>query len=129
MPYSDINGCSLMPTSSQLIEAANYKISSYVKIVNSDRNAIKTMVFSNHPVIITIIADNSFVNAKSGFIWKVNSGSGALPHTLIICGYDDSKNAYKVMNSWGTSWADGGYSWIDYDFFPSQSSYYAYAIQ
>jgi hypothetical protein len=129
MPYSDVNGCSLMPTATQIAAAAAYKISSYVLIPNIDKVAIKTMIASKHPVIITILADNSFTNAGPGFIWKAYSGSGALRHTLIICGYDDAKNAYKVMNSWGTGWGDAGFSWIDYDFFPQKSTYDTYAIQ
>jgi C1A family cysteine protease len=86
------------------------------------------MVFQNHPVIVTVIADNSFVTAKAGFIWKTFSGSGNLPHSIVICGYDDTKNAYKVMNSWGTTWGDAGYSWIDYDFFPTKTGTYCYVI-
>ena len=117
MPYSSTNGCSLMPTTNQLSEALNYKISSYSKIINTDKDAIKSMVSQNHPVIVAILADNSFVSAKSGFIWNTFSGSGNLPHCIAIVGYDDSKNAYKIMNSWGTSWGDAGFSWIDYDFF------------
>ena len=129
MPYSDINGCTLQPDANQVANASGYKISSYVAIPNTDQVAIKTMVASKHAVITTVIADNSFVNATSGFIWKTYSGSGSLPHTIIICGYDDAKHAYKVMNSWGTTWGDAGFSWIDYDFLPQKSSYYTYAIQ
>jgi hypothetical protein len=129
MPYDDLNGCSVLPDNSQNLNAAGYKISSYVKIVNSDQVAIKTMLASKHPVIATLIVDNSFVNARTGFVWSTYSGSGALPHTLILCGYDDAKGAYKVMNSWGTGWGDAGYSWITYDFFPQKSSSYLYAIQ
>ena len=129
MPYSDVNGCSLQPDASQILNASAYKISSYVAIPNADQVAIKTMIASKHPVIITIIADNGFVNAGPGFIWNSYSGSGALPHTLIISGYDDSKHAYKVMNSWGNTWGDAGFSWIDYDFVIPNSAYYTYAIQ
>jgi C1A family cysteine protease len=75
------------------------------------------MVSQNHPVIINVIADNSFIAAKTGFIWKTYSGSGSLPHCIVICGYDDAKNAYLIMNSWGTAWGDAGFTWIDYDFF------------
>ncbi|HKB44417.1 MAG TPA: C1 family peptidase, partial [Chitinophagaceae bacterium] len=117
MPYSGTNGCSLLPTTTQLSEALNYKISTYSKISILDRTAIKAMISQHHPVIITILADNSFVNATTGFVWKTFSGSGNLPHSVAICGYDDSKNAYKIMNSWGTTWGDSGFSWIDYDFF------------
>jgi hypothetical protein len=117
MPYSSTNGCSLLPTTTQSSEALNYKISTYSKISILDRTAIKAMISQRHPVIITILADNSFVSARTGFIWKTFSGSGNLPHCIVICGYDDSKNAYKVMNSWGTTWGDAGFSWIDYNFF------------
>jgi C1A family cysteine protease len=128
MPYSYTNGCSLLPTASQLAEALNYKISSYSKVINTDKTAIKAMISQNHPVIITILADNSFVTATAGFVWKTFSGSGNAPHTITICGYDDSKNAYKIMNSWGTTWGDGGFSWIDYDFLPTISGAYCYVI-
>jgi C1A family cysteine protease len=126
MPYSDVNGCSLQPDPSQVSNASAYKIASYAKIANTDQVAIKTMITLKHPVITTILADNSFVNAGAGFIWKIDSGLGVLPH---ICGYDDAKHAYKVMNSWGSSWGDGGFSWIDYDLLPQKSSFYTYVIQ
>lgn len=128
MPYSSTNGCSLLPTATQSSEALNYKISSYSKIIYTDKAAIKAMVSQNHPVIVNVLADDSFINAKAGFVWKTYSGSGGLPHCIVICGYDDSKNAYKIMNSWGTTWGDAGYSWIDYDFFPTRASYYTYVI-
>lgn len=130
MPYTDVNGCTIMPTASQYIEASNYKISGYSKILNTDRDAIKTMIQQNHPLIIMILADNSFINASAGFIWKTYSGSGMLAHSIAIVGFDDTKNAYKVINSWGTSWGDVGYSWIDYSFFETggKVSTYCYVI-
>ena len=80
-----------------------------------------------HPLIISIAADQSFLDATAGFIWRTNLGGG-ISHALVICGYDDSKHAYKVFNSWGTSWGDAGYSWIDYDLLPTVSYFYAYII-
>jgi Papain family cysteine protease len=78
MPYSDVNGCSLQAGPSQVANASAYKISSYVKIPNTDQVAIKTMVASRHPVITNIVADNSFVNAGPGFIWKSYLGRSIL---------------------------------------------------
>lgn len=127
MPYTD-GDCYTMPNSVQNAEAANYRIGGYSKLANNDVVGIKTMVSQKHPVIVSIVMDNSFINAGPGFIWKAYSGSGSLPHCLIICGYDDSKNAYKVMSSWGTAWGEGGYSWIDYNFLPSKSGYYVYTM-
>ena len=51
-----------------MVEAANYKIASYSKLVNSDVTAIKAMLVNNHPVIITVATDQTFWDAKPGFI-------------------------------------------------------------
>lgn len=122
MPYSSSNGCALMPTSSQSVEASNYKIISYSGIYTSDLTTIKTMLSSRRPLLITFALDQSFYNAGPGFIWNRYSSSNGAIHAVAICGYDDSKHAVKVMNSWGSSWGDAGFSWIDYDFLPSLNS-------
>lgn len=125
MIYSSSNGCALIPTASQDQEAANYKIASYSVIANNDQATIKSKLAANHPIIITVNIDNSFYNAGAGFIWSASTGTVAA-HALTICGYDDAKHAYKVINSWGTNWGDAGYTWIDYSFFPTVASYYLY---
>jgi C1A family cysteine protease len=127
MPYSFNNGCGVLPTAVQTAEAANYKIASYSKIIDSDRVAIKTMIAKNHAVIASFNVDASFDNAYPGFIWKSSTGNIG-SHTMAICGYDDAKHAYKAINSWGTNWGDAGYIWIDYDFFPIAASYYTYVM-
>ena len=38
-------------------------------------------------------------------------------HALVVVGFDDSKNAFRIRNSWGTGWGDNGSIWIDYTFF------------
>lgn len=128
MPYSYSNGCSLMPTNTQLREAAGYKIKSSSRVVNSDRTAIKTLLAQKRPLMISIAVDYGFYYAGPDFIWNSFSGSYIGGHALALCGYDDSKNAYKVINSWGTGWGDAGYSWIDYDFFPQATGYNVYVL-
>lgn len=128
MPYSSYNGCSLMPTPAQSSEAAGYKIASYSRIPVSDITTMKTMIVNKKALIVTFAIDQSFSLAQPGFIWKSYSGNPGISHSVAICGYDDSKHAYKIMNSWGTEWGDAGYSWIDYDFLPQASYYYAYVI-
>jgi len=127
MPQAD-GDCSIQPDGTQHTEADLYKINSYAKIENTDMAAIKYLVTQNHPVIASIVYDNSFINAAPGFIWDHDSGSGCLPHMGVIVGYDDAKGAYKIMNSWGTSWGDAGFGWIDYDFFPTVAGFYVYVI-
>lgn len=116
-PYSSTNGCSLLPTSVQVAEAANFKIGSYAMLYPDDVDAIKNMLVNNHAMITGSPIDNDFQNAGPGFIWSSFNGNFGTNHGYVICGYDDTKNAFKIMNSWGTNWGDNGYSWIDYQFF------------
>lgn len=133
LPYSNmeyVSGtCSLKATTEQKEIALNYKIDSFYKMYITDSIAIKSMIRQNNPVIIGIVVDNLFLNAKTGFIWT-NTGSGfGFGHCIIICGYDDTKHAWKIMNSFGTSWGTLGYGWIDYDMLPTRSGTYCYAIK
>lgn len=118
MPYSSSNGCSLFPNSSQLAEAASFRISNYSGISKSDVAGIKAALHQKKPLVIGLNVDQSFQYAKTGFIWKSYSSSPIGGHAVTIVGYDDSKNAWKIMNSWGTGWGDAGYGWIDYNFLP-----------
>lgn len=123
MPYSYNDGCSLQPTASQLSAAANYKITSYSRVYTTDITAMKTSLSNKHPLMMTFANDNNFNNAGPGYIWKSYDASGGYGgHAITICGYDDSRHAYKAINSWGTTWGDAGYIWIDYDFLPSVAS-------
>jgi hypothetical protein len=128
MPYSDQNGCDQIPTAAQDMEAAQYKIAGYNKFYIADRKQVKYYVSHNKPVIVSVTADNSFINAQAGFIWRVKV-EGNLGHAVTIIGYDDGKNAYNIINSWGTAWGDGGYGWIDYDLIPNVSGLYCYTIK
>jgi C1A family cysteine protease len=118
MPYSSSNGCSLMPGTSQYAEAANYKIGSFSIVYGNDTTAIKSALAAKHPLASIVVIDNNFYNAGPGYIWS-SKGTGVIGHALTIVGYDDSKHAFKAMNSWGTTWGDGGFIWIDYSFLKS----------
>ena len=37
-------------------------------------------------------------------------------HAMVIAGYDDSRGAFCIINSWGSVWGDNGYAWVGYDF-------------
>lgn len=120
MPYTWM-GCTLQPTASQTAEAANFRILSYSTIYANDVTAIKTMLAAKRPLVCQIVADNEFSNATSGFHWKVFT-SPVGTHAVTIVGYDDSKSAFLMQNSWGTSWGTAGYCWIDYALMKTVSS-------
>jgi hypothetical protein len=44
--------------------------------------------------------------------WKTQSTSSG--HSVAIVGYDDTRAAFKLRNSWGKGYGDNGYAWISY---------------
>lgn len=44
-------------------------------------------------------------------------------HAMAIVGYDDHKEggAFRILNSWGPDWGDGGYIWMRYSDFKASS--------
>lgn len=37
-------------------------------------------------------------------------------HAVLLVGYDDYTQMFKVRNSWGTKWGQNGYFWMPYDY-------------
>lgn len=120
MPYT-WTGCSLQPTVAQTLEASKFRITSYSQIYASDITAIKTMLAANRPLVSQYSVDQSFLNADTNFVWKTFTTWVGV-HGMVLCGYDDSKNAFLVENSWGVGWGNKGYCWIDYNFLKNVSS-------
>lgn len=49
--------------------------------------------------------------------WKKPSADAPMMggHAVAIVGYDDTKKAFLVRNSWGLWWGEGGYCWYPYE--------------
>ncbi len=42
-------------------------------------------------------------------------------HAMMLVGFDDSKKAFRIQNSWGKNdWGDNGMIWVGYNFFVKQ---------
>ncbi|TAE01553.1 MAG: hypothetical protein EAZ97_03235 [Bacteroidetes bacterium] len=116
MPYTDA-GCSTQPNGTQKDRAKSGKIIDFERITNFTTNNLKTILLNKFPIIIGAKLDDGFMKANSSFIWKNTIGGFVGNHAMAICGYDDSKNAFRVINSWSTTWGDAGYTWLDYNHF------------
>ena len=131
-PYSDTQ-CSNLPNDDQLVVASQNKIKSYFLVgipeSNTDENytltnLIKTLVYQNNPIIVTLaFRDLIFENRDGELIATSFSQNpiGGCGHAVLIVGYDNEKNAFKIVNSWGTGWGNEGYGWVHYNFFLSEN--------
>jgi C1A family cysteine protease len=112
MPYTDVD-CSLLPTTAQKTEAANYKIAGYSTVAITPA-AFKSFLATGKPIIVAGSVNSDFVNLASGAVLTTMKGRVLGGHCYCVVGYDDNKQAFKFMNSWGTSWATAGFGYISY---------------
>ena len=114
MPY-DQNDWVTKPSQQASNDAKKFRIDYWRKINHTGIKEVKAHLAAGYPVVIGATVSDEFVhNGKD--IWK-NPGTAEGGHCMLLVGYDDSKNAFKVMNSWGTEWGDNGFGWIDYTLF------------
>ncbi len=52
--------------------------------------------------------------SSTNSIYDNTSGFSRGLHANAVIGYDDAKQAFKTLNSWGTGWGLSGYGWIAY---------------
>jgi len=104
-------------------EALQYKITNY-SIINNDSMLlinIKNTIYNKQPVLIAIAVYSSFE-------YEITNNTGLIPipninnekilggHEMCLIGFDDSKELFTVMNSWGPSWGNKGFCYIPYNY-------------
>jgi len=119
LPYSALNGCdTLMFTEAIRANAALNKGTWGFNVATADINAIKYNVYKGYVGSFSYQLDHQLINNPyPGYIWNFPHFQDGGPHASCIIGYDDSKHAFLMLNSWGDSWADQNTIWVDYDFF------------
>jgi len=118
-PYPDANSCNV-PACDWDSTMTLYKITDWgfadetaAGQMVASTAAIKSAIMHYGAVGAGISADDKFENCAPGTVFQ-DTGSKQINHDIILVGWNDSKNAWLLRNSWGTDWADSGYCWIAY---------------
>lgn len=132
VPYN----CGYTITDDVKQQASKYKIQDYsilfaqagmlttdVFVISAEEsiNATKKALLEGSPVSCAFYLPETFFHITTD-VWNTNPAidtpsdwkhSG---HAMAVVGYDDNKygGAFRVLNSWGTDWADHGYVWMRY---------------
>lgn len=104
----------------QALDSAKYRATQVLYAAPGDLQSVawfKTQLAAGHEVAFgfRVTKNSKTVNG----VWMpgdtVYDG-----HVMLMIGYADSLNAFRVKNSWGTGWADSGYAWFSYDWVTKQ---------
>ncbi|MCL6218713.1 C1 family peptidase [Zunongwangia pacifica] len=117
-PYDD-SGCSEQPNETQIAQAARARISEFRSLSGENMIAeMKTLLLQQQPIVI-----GAYLSSEFGKIDRlgltayrehaVDYENGDC-HAMLVVGYSDEYDAFKVVNSWGENWGSDGFVWIDY---------------
>jgi C1A family cysteine protease len=88
--------------------------------LSQDANDLKRCLSEGFPFVFGFTVYESFEShlvAQCGFLPMPSTNEQVIGGHAVICvGYDDSKQAFLVRNSWGSGWGLGGYFWMPYDY-------------
>jgi Papain family cysteine protease/Family of unknown function (DUF5719)/IPT/TIG domain len=129
---TDLNDCPYdqfdyltQPTAEQREAAKPYRIADYAAIWRgaggNDVNQIKARLAAGDPVPLGIPVYQAFYFCQGGWVDSPAPGETCYGnHGICAVGYDDGagggQGGIKIVNSWGSDWGAGGYTYLSYSF-------------
>lgn len=118
-PY-DIAKFTTNPPTAVWSSAATHKVTSYHSVADGDIETMKSVIASGFLVGFGFQVYDYFMGADmaSKAFLNVPTPTEQLQggHAVCLVGYDDTKKAFLVRNSWGAGWGLAGYFWMSYDY-------------
>jgi C1A family cysteine protease len=105
--------------------ASGHTIQQYLRITPHTLYEVKHCLSDGYPVAFGFTVYQSMMSedvAMTGIVPMPDANESPMGgHAVLAVGYDDSKNALLVRNSWGTSWGIKGYFWLPYGFIENEN--------
>jgi C1A family cysteine protease len=113
------------PASPDLVARAHdFKVLGLSRVDISQPDDVKGQLARNNPVMISFKDSTAWQRFRGAGIFtesapppddKVQGG-----HAMTIVGYDERRQAFRLINSWGKGWGDHGYAWFSYGLLQSR---------
>lgn len=105
------------PPDSAYAGAKGHEATIYMR-VDGNIDAMRGCLAASFPFVFGTSIYSSFEDAKTWQTGDVPDPSGELigGHAMLAVGYDDSTGRFKIRNSWGTNWGQGGNGTMSYGY-------------
>ncbi len=77
---------------------------------------LKAALLQHGPLVVGLYTTDAFNKAGRRVFRQAASNTNPewIDHYVLLVGWDDDTGAWKIKNSWGTTWGDQGFLWIAY---------------
>jgi hypothetical protein len=120
MPYNENDWVS-QPSTSAKTSAKKFRIDFWRRVNIKDVKEVKAQLNAGYPIAIGSYITTEFkmggIQNRGNYTWRVAGNNSEGSHAMLVVGYDDSRSAFKLMNSWGKEWGNDGFFWMDYNLF------------
>jgi hypothetical protein len=123
----DMTKCAIPAPEALKVKAGNYRLLDWRAVDREVKDDWRTPIILDDvkgalargaPVIFAMPVAADFKAFRGDGIYRrAEKPERANYHAMAIVGYDEDRQALRIMNSWGPIWGDKGYAWIDYDTF------------
>jgi Papain family cysteine protease/Domain of unknown function (DUF4384) len=115
-PYRDLD-CDPAPTQQIVETAKDFRVRGF-RLLNANRiDDLKGELAQSNPVIIEFRDSPEFHRLRGAGTFGDASFDPSKNswHAMTLIGYDDQRQAFRLINSWGPGWGDHGYAWVGYE--------------
>ena len=123
-PYTD--ACVPPAPASVVAQAHDFRVRGYSQVNIGRPDDIRGQLAQGNPVIIRFFVSTAFEKLRNAttFTEPAPPPGDKLTgwHFITLVGYDEHRQAFRLINSWSARWGDHGYAWISYDLLKTRIS-------
>lgn len=97
---------------------ARNKLATYSRVAPTPP-AIREAMYWHGPALVVVRTDGGWARPKDGRIVSAGLVGGA--HAITLIGWSASRGCWRIRNSWGPDWADGGNAWLPWSWAISEA--------
>jgi hypothetical protein len=97
--------------------ATDFRVRGYRRVEIARLDDIKGQLALSNPVLISFADSPAFHRHRGDGVFEEPSFDGPNYgwHAMTLVGYDDRRQAFRLINSWGQGWGDRGRAWVSYE--------------
>jgi hypothetical protein len=103
------------------LNAEDFRFSAFDQVNVNDVDQVRCWLGKYEmPLVVGIKVFDGFQDLKGFDSTYEPIGSDQISsHAVVVTGYDDSRGAFRILNSYGSDWGDNGNAWISYGRWPT----------